>query len=74
MRTEEETDVAALKDTNGYLRRVLNAFGGNVSLAEGAHVELPPGTLQQALSEYAVAHAKPLSVVAQKKYDVRSSP
>ena len=50
--------------------RVLNAYGGSTNVAEGTHVEVPPGTLQTALSEYVVQHAKPSSFVAHKRVDV----
>jgi len=50
--------------------RVLNAFGGPVSLTSGTQVEILPGTLQTALSEYAVTHAEPASMIGHKKIDV----
>jgi len=48
-------------------KRVLNAFGGPTSLAVGTQVEIGPGQLQVALSEYAVAHATAASLVGHRR-------
>jgi len=48
-------------------QRVLNAFGGPSSLLHGTQVEVAPGTLQTALSEYAVGNGTPSSLLAQRR-------